>query len=132
MRVSIAAILVLGRDLTIRRFTPLAEKAFSLVSADLGRPLGGVRYALFMSTEAPREATGDKLGRPLDLEDMAREVIDTVSVRDLHAAAAASSDLGAGPMFGCHETLSPTGALAPGGKQAFQRIANNLTFAAVP
>lgn len=40
------AILVLGRDLCIRRFTPLAEKAFNLMATDVGRPLSGVRHNL--------------------------------------------------------------------------------------
>ena len=40
------AILVLGRDLTIRRFTPVAERVFNLLATDLGRPLGGVRHNL--------------------------------------------------------------------------------------
>ena len=40
------AILLLDRDLTIRRFTPLAEKAFNLLGTDVGRPLRGVRHNL--------------------------------------------------------------------------------------
>lgn len=40
------AILVLGRDLTIRRFTPAAEKLFNLVAADRGRPLSAIRGGL--------------------------------------------------------------------------------------
>jgi len=39
-------ILVLGRDLTIRRFTPQAEKVFNLRSSDVGRPLHNIRHNL--------------------------------------------------------------------------------------
>jgi len=59
------AILVLGRDLTLRRFTVQAEKIFNLLAADVGRPLGGIRHNLDCR----------------DLEEFVREVIDTVSVR---------------------------------------------------
>ena len=40
------AILLLGLDLTIRRFTPQAEKAFNLIAADIGRPLSGIKCTL--------------------------------------------------------------------------------------
>ena len=60
------AILLLGRDLTIRRFTPLTEKAFNLLRSDLGRPLSGIRHNLDLP----------------DLEKLLIEVIDTVSVRE--------------------------------------------------
>ncbi|HLX72677.1 MAG TPA: PAS domain-containing protein, partial [Verrucomicrobiae bacterium] len=60
------AILLLGRDLTIRRFTPLAEKIFNLLSTDVGRPLRGVRHDL----DFP------------ELEELLTEVIDSVSPRE--------------------------------------------------
>ena len=60
------AILVLGRDLTIRRFTPLAEKVFNLMATDVGRPLSGVRHNL----DFP------------ELEELLAEVIKTVSARE--------------------------------------------------
>ncbi|MDB6165762.1 MAG: methylase of chemotaxis methyl-accepting protein, partial [Lacunisphaera sp.] len=56
------AILLLGRDLTIRRFSVQAEKQFNLRAGDLGRSLGGVRHNL----ELP------------DLEALVTEVIHTV------------------------------------------------------
>ncbi|MEO6569625.1 MAG: PAS domain S-box protein, partial [Opitutaceae bacterium] len=59
------AILVLGRDLTLRRFTVKAEKIFNLLATDVGRPLSGIRHNLDCR----------------DLERFVREVIDTVSVR---------------------------------------------------
>jgi two-component system CheB/CheR fusion protein len=60
------AILLLGRDLTIRRFTPLAEKVFNLLATDVGRPLRGVRHNL----DFP------------ELEELLAEVIKTVSPRE--------------------------------------------------
>jgi two-component system CheB/CheR fusion protein len=60
------AILLLGRDLTIRRFTPLAEKIFNLLSTDVGRPLRGVRHNL------------DFPG----LEELLAEVINAVTPRE--------------------------------------------------
>jgi len=59
------AILVVGRDLTIRRFTMQAETIFNLLPGDIGRPISGIRHNLDCR----------------DLEEFIREVIDTVSVR---------------------------------------------------
>ncbi len=59
------AILVLGRDLTLRRFTVQAEKIFNLLPTDMGRPISGFRHNLDCR----------------DLETFVREVIDTMSVR---------------------------------------------------
>jgi len=42
------AILLLGRDLTIRRFTLQAEKQFNLRAGDVGRPLSDVRHNLLL------------------------------------------------------------------------------------
>jgi two-component system CheB/CheR fusion protein len=39
-------IMLLGRDLTIRRFSPEAEKQLNLQAADIGRPVSGVRHNL--------------------------------------------------------------------------------------
>ncbi len=33
------AIVIVGRDLRVRRFTPMAEKAFNLIATDVGRPI---------------------------------------------------------------------------------------------
>lgn len=60
------AILLLGRDLSIRRFTPPAAKTFNLLAADVGRSLSGLRHNL----NCP------------DLDELVSEVIDTVSVRE--------------------------------------------------
>ncbi len=40
------AILVVGRDLTIRRFTALAEGVFNLLASDMGRPMRSLRHNL--------------------------------------------------------------------------------------
>ena len=37
------AILLLGRDLLIRRFTAQAAKGFNLLDSDIGRPIGSLR-----------------------------------------------------------------------------------------
>ncbi|MDP1579117.1 MAG: CheR family methyltransferase [Candidatus Didemnitutus sp.] len=55
-------ILLLGRDLTIRRFSAQAEKQFNLHASDLGRFIGGIRHNL----DVP------------DLETLITEVITTV------------------------------------------------------
>jgi two-component system CheB/CheR fusion protein len=55
-------ILLLGRDLTIRRFSAQAEKQFGLHPGDLGRSLGGIRHNLDLP----------------DLEALVAEVITTV------------------------------------------------------
>lgn len=59
-------ILMLGRDLRIRRFTSQAEKVLSLISTDVGRPIGDIKL---------------KINVP-DLETLITEVIDTVSVKE--------------------------------------------------
>jgi two-component system CheB/CheR fusion protein len=39
-------IVMLGNDLRIRRFTPMAEKVLNLISADIGRPIMDIRTNL--------------------------------------------------------------------------------------
>ena len=63
------AIVLLGRDLTIRRFGPQAEKQFGLRVSDVGRPIGHIRHNLVL---------GDAIGTPLDLEAISAEVISNV------------------------------------------------------
>lgn len=62
----ITGVVLLGRDLTIRSFSPLAEKIFNIFSSDIGRPLNRIRHQLNLT----------------DLEQMIAEVIDTVSLRE--------------------------------------------------
>ncbi len=56
------AMVVLGVDLRIRRFTPTAGKLLSLLPGDIGRPIGNLRAVLDLA----------------DLETMAAEVVDNV------------------------------------------------------
>src|SRR5262249_45778821 len=60
------AIVMLGPDLRIRRFTPMAEKMLTLIAADVGRPVTDMQSGLGAS----------------DLPGMLTEVIDTVSVKE--------------------------------------------------
>jgi len=58
-----AAIVIVGSDLRIRRFTPLAEKALNLIQSDIGRPIHHIKPNI----DCP------------DLEDRIRSVIDGVT-----------------------------------------------------
>ena len=60
---------MLGRDLTVRRFSPQAEKQFDLLVADVGRPVGNIRHNLVDRRRS---------GSPLDLERLVAEVIAEV------------------------------------------------------
>ena len=60
------AVVLLGRDLTIRRFSPLAEKTLNLVASDVGRPIGALKHNL----DVP------------DLQQLLAQVIDTVQVQE--------------------------------------------------
>ncbi len=60
------AIVMLGPDLRVRRFTPMAEKLFNLIPGDVGRPIGDIKL---------------KLDLP-DLEPLLVEVIDSASPRE--------------------------------------------------
>lgn len=74
------AILVLGRDLTIRRFTPPAEKIFNLVASDVGRPISGIRHNLVEMR--PADSAGRSDLALYSLEPLINEVIDTLSLRE--------------------------------------------------
>jgi two-component system, chemotaxis family, CheB/CheR fusion protein len=56
-------IVILGNDLRIRRFTPLAARLFNLLPADIGRPLAAVRSNL----DVP------------DLEQLCAQVLDSIT-----------------------------------------------------
>ncbi|HEV2328207.1 MAG TPA: CheR family methyltransferase, partial [Verrucomicrobiae bacterium] len=81
-------IVLVGRDLAIRRFSASAEKIFNLLTADLGRPLSGVRHNLVAPKvgsaipDSDRAANDSKLrdedSPPYPIENLIREVIDTV------------------------------------------------------
>ncbi|HXR97953.1 MAG TPA: ATP-binding protein [Terriglobales bacterium] len=59
-------LLLLGRDFTVRRFTPRAEKIFNLLASDVGRQFRSLRHTL----DCP------------DLDALLAEVVETVSVRE--------------------------------------------------
>ena len=61
------AIVMLGPDLHIRRFNPIAEEMLNLIPGDLGRPIGDIR----LKVEVP------------DLERVIQEVIDTLNIKEL-------------------------------------------------
>jgi two-component system CheB/CheR fusion protein len=64
-----AAIVIVSSELRIRRFTPLAEQLLNLIPTDIGRPLSNIKPNL----------------EPSDLEELTREVMETVTVKDLEA-----------------------------------------------
>jgi two-component system CheB/CheR fusion protein len=57
------AIVIVGRDLSIRRFTPMAEKVLNLIGTDVGRPIGHIKPNI----DCP------------DLETLIHEVVETVT-----------------------------------------------------
>jgi two-component system CheB/CheR fusion protein len=60
------SIVVLGRDLTIRRFTPKAEKELNLLATDIGQPINRIKTDLDFPA----------------LEETIAEVIKTISTRE--------------------------------------------------
>ena len=46
------AVVLLGRNLTIRRFSPQAGKQLGLLAADIGRPIGHIRHTLALTEGA--------------------------------------------------------------------------------
>ena len=60
-------VVMLGRDLRIRRFTPAAQKLFKLIASDVGRAISDIKADI----EVP------------DLEKLVREVIDNLCVKEL-------------------------------------------------
>lgn len=69
-------IVMVGRDLRVRRFTPMAEKLFNLIPGDVGRPIGDLKQNLLME----------------DLPDIIARVIDSLTpyeneVRDTNGTA---------------------------------------------
>jgi two-component system CheB/CheR fusion protein len=61
------AIVMLGEDLRIRRFTPMAEKMLNLIPADVGRPISDIKLNITVP----------------DLEPLLTEAIETVSTREI-------------------------------------------------
>ena len=82
------AIVVFNHDLTVRSFTPLAEKALNFLPADIGRSLGGIRHNLVLAAVAdkrPRQQAVADDAPPRRLEDLVQEVVDTAKVRECEA-----------------------------------------------
>ena len=71
-------ILLLGRDLIIRRFSASAEKIFNLLTTDLGRPLSEIRHNLVVPLKHSASALARQHPEPYPVDNLAREVIDTV------------------------------------------------------
>ncbi|MDD5330379.1 MAG: chemotaxis protein CheB [Sulfuricella sp.] len=61
------AVLILGEDLRIRRFTPKAKSLLNLIDTDVGRPIGNIRPNVVLP----------------DLEQRALEVIETMTHQSL-------------------------------------------------
>jgi two-component system CheB/CheR fusion protein len=59
-------ILILGNDLSVRRFTPMAEKIFNLIPSDVGRPVSDINPQIIFP----------------DLPAVVREVIETLHTRE--------------------------------------------------
>ena len=59
-------IVIVGRDLRIRRLTPAAEKSLNLIPSDVGRPLGDIKLSIEIA----------------DLEALLRGVIDTMKTHE--------------------------------------------------
>lgn len=60
-------IVMLGNDLTIRRFTPLAQKIFNLIPSDIGRRISDINPNITMP----------------DLQALVTEVIDSLNVKEI-------------------------------------------------
>ncbi len=100
------AIVLVGRDLSIRRFSAQAERQFGLLATDIGRPFSSVRHnlvfeegtsddasALTSHAEQLREQTAKRRSRDLpdsqprssDIAALVAEVIDTVRENEREA-----------------------------------------------
>ena len=66
-------IVLLGRDLTIRRFSAQAERQFNLLAADVGRPFSHVRHNLMWDAEQKSGA---------DIDSFIADVIASVQERE--------------------------------------------------
>ncbi|MGH9402340.1 MAG: chemotaxis protein CheB [Terriglobia bacterium] len=60
-------ILMLGNDLRIRRFTPMAEKLLNLIPTDIGRPIGDIKPNFNVT----------------HLDELITEAIDTVTIKEM-------------------------------------------------
>lgn len=60
-------VIMLGSDLTIRQYTPMAERLMRLRTADIGRPIGEIRLDLTVD----------------DIEPLLHEVLETLATKEL-------------------------------------------------
>ena len=67
------AIVVLNRDLTVRRFSAQAARVFDLVASDIGRPIGHVRHQLDMTGRSLEGFVGGVIA---DMHERERETRD--------------------------------------------------------
>ena len=68
------SILLLGRDLILRRFSPRAQKQFDLVSTDMGRPLSHIRLGLF-TTDSGSINDSKRFDTPLEVAPLVSAVL---------------------------------------------------------
>lgn len=75
------SIVLVGRDLTVQRFSLQAEKQFDLLATDIGRPISYIRHGLrAIQPAANREvAIPESRDSPLDLAGLGGQVIAEVS-----------------------------------------------------
>jgi len=60
------AIVMLGPDLRIRRFTPMAETLLNLIPTDVGRPMNDIKWTFEVA----------------DLDKLVAEVVDTMAAQE--------------------------------------------------
>ncbi len=87
-------ILVLGPDLSIRRFTPPAAKIFNLLAGDVGRPLSGVRHNLTFAELESVAGRSDRRGvrlREREARDKAGHLLRPAGPPLLHCWTTAST-----------------------------------------
>ena len=70
------SIMLLGRDLTLRRFSPQAQKQFDLVPSDMGRPISHIRHGLFTSSSKTDESPG--VDTPIQLTPLLTNVLENM------------------------------------------------------
>ena len=78
-------VVLLGRDLTIRRFSAQAEKQFNLTASDIGRPIRNIRHNLKFGDAHTAEAAIEKPRGSDAAPREAREILQTSSVDGLEA-----------------------------------------------
>jgi two-component system CheB/CheR fusion protein len=85
-------VLLLGRDLTIRRFSVAAEKQFNLTASDIGRPIGSIRHSFIFpkdrssrgnEAQTPRSEARDQ--RSEENQSLVTSAATSVPVDDLEA-----------------------------------------------